>query len=275
MKKIIFFASIIICSCSVFGSGQQEISKEYELVGFSSVVNESPANIEISISSKFSVEAEGPADFIDQLKIKTSGGDLIVEYKRGPFEVFTSYGNATVYISLPALEELQNVGPGDVDINSPIENDFVIDNKGSGNVVFTDIIAKNFSASINGSGDFIGNKIVADKAGFGFYGSGGADIKNIDADFLEVNINGSGDFFAEGYASRLDLNIFGSGEFECRRLIIGNASVNLFGSGDIEFSAKDSAPVKISSFGSGDIVIYGDPQILSKSLMGSGDLDIH
>ena len=101
-------------------------------------------------------------------------------------------------------------------------------------------------------------------------GSGDIEIINLNNSVFEYRLSGSGDLKAEGKVDELDISISGSGDVDTRDLIASEAFVKISGSGDAKVYAKDYFEGIVS--GSGDIYYYGNPEHISTSVSGSGDI---
>lgn len=128
-------------------------------------------------------------------------------------------------------------------------------------------------------------------------GSGDIHIKEdlkVDGDF-NCQVSGSGDLFAEGAISCLDLNskVSGSGNINLYKVLSessrftvsgsGDIGVNLItsdsiiaivnGSGDISLDCKGSGDIDARINGSGNITLCGTARSLKQKVVGSGDLN--
>ena len=99
-------------------------------------------------------------------------------------------------------------------------------------------------------------------------GSGDIEVVNLDNEHFEFRLSGSGKMMAEGKTKELILKLSGSGDINTRELVADDVEASVSGSGDIEIFAKESFDGRIT--GSGTIRYYGDPEVTSKSVTGSG-----
>lgn len=102
-------------------------------------------------------------------------------------------------------------------------------------------------------------------------GSGDISITNINTDKFEYVISGSGELTASGKVNELELRISGSGDIDTRELIAKTVHATVSGSGDIKLYAEETFEGRVS--GSGDIDYYGNPENVSTSVSGSGDIN--
>jgi hypothetical protein len=101
-------------------------------------------------------------------------------------------------------------------------------------------------------------------------GSGDIEVVNLDCEKFEYTISGSGDLIASGKVDELEVRVSGSGDIDTRELIAKVVYASVSGSGDIKLYAEETFEGRIS--GSGDIDYYGDPENVSTSVSGSGDI---
>lgn len=101
-------------------------------------------------------------------------------------------------------------------------------------------------------------------------GSGDVEVFNLNQDYFEYSVSGSGDMRAEGKVKDLEITVSGSGDIDTRDLIAEDAMVTVSGSGDVKVFASQSLDAYVA--GSGDISYYGDPEDVSTSVSGSGDI---
>ena len=123
---------------------------------------------------------------------------------------------------------------------------------------------------LSGSGD-LGLGDVASKLDLNISGSGSLDAGNVDS--ADIEIAGSGDVSLKDIRHGLSAKIAGSGD-------IGVASVNgpvtaeIAGSGDISISRGRADPLKVSIVGSGDFDFGGEAVNPDVSIYGSGGVRI-
>lgn len=88
-------------------------------------------------------------------------------------------------------------------------------------------------------------------------------------DNLQIDVKGSGDvLITEGRTSHLYVNITGSGNVKMSDLRSIDSRLSIMGSGDIRAYCSNNCQASI--MGSGDIRVFGNPQKLQKSVLGSG-----
>ncbi|MFI5173138.1 MAG: head GIN domain-containing protein [Chitinophagales bacterium] len=172
---------------------------------------------------------EGDERLIDNIVFEKKGDELIVKFKDKKAEC-SSTKSVKIYLSSPAVENINLAGSGDITSTNEINNNvsFAIDLAGSGNIDI-DLSASSLSADIAGSGnitvdgrtnkvdidiagsgDFMGNKFVVSEAEIDIAGSGNAYINT--SGNISASIAGSGDVLYTGNPAKIKKDIAGSGK---------------------------------------------------------------
>ena len=112
---------------------------------------------------------------------------------------------------------------------------------------------------------------------FGFGDSNNVDVYVTSPDLIDVKLNGSGDFSADGKIDSDTLNvcIFGSGDVDLSDVLCDKMTTSLRGSGDIRVKRLQSTESSISLYGAGDINV--NHYNVNKSdivLRGVGNVDV-
>ncbi len=125
---------------------------------------------------------------------------------------------------------------------------------GSGDVATKNVIKSNtFETELTGSGDM---------------------VLEIDiATTVDAKITGSGDLKLTGKATDLEIKVTGSGDFVGKDLKAQNVQAYVSGSGDASVNASKSIKARVN--GSGDVDYYGNPEVTSTKVLGSGDISSH
>ena len=125
--------------------------------------------------------------------------------------------------------------------------------------------------SLTGSGNIIQNYIAEqDKIELSLTGSGDLTIP-LKVGELDAKLTGSGDISCTGIADKIIVKVIGSGDFEGSELKSKYGEVSIAGSGDVEVYVTEE--LKATVAGSGDIAYKGNPPIVERSVVGSGDID--
>jgi Putative auto-transporter adhesin, head GIN domain len=99
-------------------------------------------------------------------------------------------------------------------------------------------------------------------------GSGNIAVTGIRASRLTVTVPGSGDIYASGSVTELNISIDGSGDAQFSGLIARNVDAVVSGSGTIFVTATQSLNAKVP--GSGAVLYSGNPAQVTTSITGSG-----
>ena len=101
-------------------------------------------------------------------------------------------------------------------------------------------------------------------------GSGNIVLDGIEARSLRIELTGSGTLAGNGTATRLGVTIGGSGVVHFTRLVANDVHAAVSGSGTIFVTATRRLDASVS--GTGAIVYTGNPQHVTKSVTGSGEI---
>ncbi len=105
---------------------------------------------------------------------------------------------------------------------------------------------------------------------FGLAGTGSLNLAGIDQPELKVGIAGSGEVTAAGKASKLDVNIAGSGKMHLGQLAANDVNLKIAGSGNTEIAPSGDLNVKIA--GSGKVHLMSEPKHIETKIAGSGEI---
>ena len=101
-------------------------------------------------------------------------------------------------------------------------------------------------------------------------GSSDVDIVELEARDIRVETSGSSDIDLVGAARTLEIDTSGSSDVDASRLVVEEATIHTSGSSDIDVCVTRSLDVSIS--GSGDVTYSCDPEHVTRSISGSGDV---
>ncbi|MEN8134399.1 MAG: head GIN domain-containing protein [Thermodesulfobacteriota bacterium] len=103
--------------------------------------------------------------------------------------------------------------------------------------------------------------------------SGSDDVKvhELHTDRFSLVAEGSGDIELTGWATRFDADISGSGDLESRGLKAQFTTLNVSGSNSANVHASES--LNVSIVGIADVYYSGNPQKVSKDILGVGSLN--
>ncbi len=122
---------------------------------------------------------------------------------------------------------------------------------------------------ISGSGKVTMDRLETDELKIGTSGSGKFEFGDLQANSLSARTSGSGQFIIAGKVEETNVDINGSGKFNCPDLESTNTDVSISGSGEVTTWTSGKLDVNIS--GSGSVRYYGNPQT-NQSISGSGSV---
>ena len=191
-----------------------EANRAYQVEPFQDVAIIGPQDVVVTYGDAFSVRAEGPADTLTKLKVKSEGGKLTIG-PGGNFNRFDwdSSAPVTFYLTLPHIEEIVQAGSGDVTIDK--------------------VEGSRFKGTIAGTGEL--------------------QVGTMNVDRAVLTVAGSGTLSASGKARNTDVSIGGAGSVQARDLKSEDASIRIAGAGDVDMYVADEAKIAIFGSGDVDI----------------------
>jgi hypothetical protein len=111
---------------------------------------------------------------------------------------------------------------------------------------------------------------VPELEGVSLAGSGDILVDGLAAGDFEAALAGSGDIEVSGTADRVEASLAGSGDIDLGAVQARAGKAAIAGSGDITLWVTESLEASVA--GSGDINYRGDPDKVSRSVMGSGSI---
>jgi hypothetical protein len=190
-------------------------TRNFQVGDFRSLALTGSPDVVVTVGGAPSVRAEGDSRLVERLEIRVEDGSLKIGVRESSSWNFFSHDrNATVHVTVPALEAAALTGSGDIRIDRVQSNRFV--------------------AAVAGSGDIEVGQLRADETSFTVAGSGGIR--------------------ASGAAQRSHVDLAGSGDVDLRRLESRDAIVSLAGSGDVTARATQTARVSLMGSGDVTIV---------------------
>ena len=129
------------------------------------------------------------------------------------------------------------------------------------------------SLKLKGSGDIINKgSLKQSKFKISLQGSGDIELKNLIIDKTDISLKGSGNIKLSGVSEILEIDLKGSGDILAENFVTDIANVEIEGSGDVNIYAKETFSGTIK--GSGDIIVKGNPDQVSQSIKGTGEIQI-
>lgn len=101
-------------------------------------------------------------------------------------------------------------------------------------------------------------------------GSGEVTVNDISSEQFVINIFGAVNLKAAGKTTNLVIEVNGSGSVNTEALPAQQVTVTTLGSGNVTLNSSESLKAQLT--GSGNIIYYGNPQNISKQVLGSGQL---
>lgn len=238
MNKVMLLALVPLAACSM-ASGSDNgggvpasgggTARSYAINGFTAVKLTGSDNVVVRVGQGFSVNATGPSDILDRLKIEKDGDTLKIGRRSHSGFSWGSSKSATITVTMPALNAAAVTGSGDMSVDRVKANELKLAATGSGDLAVETIEVQNGSFSITGSGSIR---------------AGGT------AQALDLSVTGSGDIDAQRLTARsASVSVMGSGS--ANATVDGEATVSIMGSGDVDLGPK--AHCKTSKMGSGDV----------------------
>lgn len=234
-RLIIFLLAL---SSTAFG---QTTKKVLELPEFKSIYVNSNYSVYLKQTNKQEVSVEALTEIFDLSEIKVEDGILMINVDRKPDSpnksVWSKIDDIKIkptmklYISMKSIQDLQ----------------------------------------VNGGGKIIAeNSIASDNLSLAVTGGGGMDL-DLKGNIINAEVSGSGSIMIKGYASKVDLKMSGSGNFNGFACELENAKVKMTGSGAAELNVTSSLDALVS--GSGSIKHKGNTKNLTKKIYGTGTVD--
>lgn len=186
------------------------------------------------------------------LVLKTKGNNNFRNFNFGNM----SKRSLTVYVTSPDLTSINLRGSGDFSADSNIDTDELI-------------------VSISGSGDVDLNNVICDKMIGNMSGSGDFEAKTIDSKSFILSMNGSGDAeFGTVKAGKAVVAVRGSGDVSTSLRGVDDTVIAVYGSGDANVRFDNCGDAVCNVHGSGDMTLSGSLKNLSRSKLGSGDINM-
>ena len=230
MKRGIILSAFIlaISVLSGFAMGQSTVKETRAVKDFTKVSFGVAGNLYINIGPEFKVVLEGDKKDLEEIITDVSGGRLVI--KKDNNWRFNFNDKVTIYITMPELKGLGVSGSGKAEIKDAVKvEDLDLSVSGSGKIFTTDLMVSKLGCSISGSGDIV---------------PGGS-----------------------GTASKADISISGSGNYEGGALKIESAEIHISGSGNCSCNVTESLRASVS--GSGNVTYEGNPKV-DAHVSGSG-----
>jgi hypothetical protein len=252
MKNVICIAlvacAILLSSCEpncADGNGVI-ITQTRDVSGFTGVESNGDFEVNIYPGEESGVQVEAAENLMNLIITRVSGGELIIETRRG--SCIRSSEHIRVTVTVPDLRHMDLNGSGTLWCDTLSTQNLEVDLDGSGTIQCISLVVPTLDINLSGSGKI-----------------------ETEGTFTTVNavIDGSGEIILSGESQTADLRINASGNILADDLFTGTCYAAITGSGTIYTWVKDLLEVDIS--GSGNVYYYGDPEV-NIHISGSGQV---
>ena len=209
--KILFstLLLVVITTSCTFAQKREIIEKDYPIQSFTSVKADIVGNIIYTQSNNVNVRAEGDTEMVDNLKVTENSGVLTLTNKhklknKGKKKV-------TVYISSPAIEEIEMDGVGN----------FILEGS---------VTAENLTIDFEGVGDF--------------------KAMQLQSNSVYASYEGVGNLKLGGTTDLLEVTSEGVGSVDTQKLEAKNAIIRAEGVGSVKCFASESIDINNKGVGS-------------------------
>ncbi|WP_299195743.1 head GIN domain-containing protein [uncultured Erythrobacter sp.] len=203
-----------------------------------------PDRVIISEGDELTITLEGDAEAGEALRFDRNGDRLTIARDQS---IFDGSGKAIVRMTLPAPENLEIAGSGEIQA-AAVASNAELEIAGSGSITVDAVDAERLEVDIAGSGD-VRAAGTADTLDIDIAGSGNVRLGELLAEDVSVGIAGSGDVELASNG-RVDASIAGSGDVR----VTGSATchVTTAGSGSLTCRPADTADEAATQEGSED-----------------------
>ncbi len=136
-------------------------------------------------------------------------------------------------------------------------------------LVYTLTVKDLSQVELNGLGDVDMDGLQTEGLAVLVKGSGNANIRNLSAKTLRIEIAGLGDITISGEVETQTVTISGSGNYKAKELASKDAEVRISGLGSAKLQVSDTLDARIS--GGGSIEYFGDP-VVEQKVEGLGEI---
>lgn len=200
--------SLAGCTTQKEGSGV-EASERRDLGAFSRISLTGEADVTATVGETQTVSVRGDDNLLADVETEMDNGTLEIS---DPSNVdLEPKVGVTVEITVPALEDIQVSGSGDVRVDG-IEGDlFGVEVSGSGSVEASGEVGR-VEAEVSGSGDIRLAELVSRDATAEISGAGGIQVHATES--LVASVSGAGDITYTGDPADVERDVSGAGTIE-------------------------------------------------------------
>lgn len=192
-------------------------TRSFPVGKFDRVRSSVPFGVRVHTGVAPSVNARGPQEALDRLRIEVRGGELVIGTTPGSWFSgwHLGHGKTIIEVGMPTIDAAALSGPGDLAIDR--------------------VQGHSFAASLSGPGDL---------------GIGLIEVGHVDLD-----LSGPGDVTVAGRAASARMTLSGPGDIHAGKLTLRDAAITVSGPGDLTASATGHADITLS--GPGDVTVTG------------------
>ncbi len=223
MKKSILTGLCLLLSAVAFSGcfnhsaapkpSKVQVTKKYSVGAFDQIKSTAPASITFMQGNAIKVEAEGPENYVERLRVTVKGKTLHIDMADKLFSK-NNCKDLKFTIVAPKLSDIDHYGVGNFTLKGKVEVDELsIELDGVGNIQTDNLIVRRLEVDSDGVGS-IHLKGKAEQASYEQNGVGSIKAKDMIVTDLSVEQNGVGSVSC--YASdtiRIDCNGVGSVDY--------------------------------------------------------------
>lgn len=217
MTKKLFFIMVAMMlatlACSVVSIGNNTVigsgkvaSQTRSESGFSSVMLEGSADVNVTFGPTESVVVEADDNILPLIETNAQNDQLIINTRSNTH--ITTSNPVRVTVTMKSLKGVTLSGSGNIDVSGLVGDNLLVDLPGSGNITITGT-AESVNVSLPGSGSIYCDGLKTKSATVTLNGSG--NIKVFASQSLEASIRGSGEIRYDGNPAKVNKSVTGSG----------------------------------------------------------------
>ncbi len=219
---------------------------------FDSIDLKGSIDVHVIQSDDYSVVVETEASWQQWVQVEKSGPTLTLSLDSDrPTGWFSDDYSVDIFLTMPNVEEVFVRGSGSVVTDNLQSTDVELRVDGSGEISVSALVSDHLNIEVNGSGDIKVVQVGAETVKMKVSGSGNVHLAELTALETDAIIRGSGDIKVSGALNDLLVSVYGSGDFDGKRLRANDIEVTIYGSGDVWLDATSVARATVR--GSGDI----------------------
>lgn len=200
-------------------------TRNFGVESFTKIRVEGPYKVSVTTGVAPFARASGSATGLDRVEIDVRGDTLVIDT------------NPSAWGGYPG----ENPGPVEVSVGTHDLN----------------------SAALTGAGSMVINRVVGLSFSLSLQGSGAAQIDNVSADQIEVNVAGTATAKLRGHTMKLTALVRGLSSLDAANLAAPDTHITADGSATIDANAMDAA--RVDAWGPATIRLTGHPSCTIKA----------